>query len=175
MQKIICAGVIIFILFSCSKRTIINQKKVNLALKLTTAGTISLQDFDQLHLQIELINNSSQSIYIPLLIKDSKPYFLIWSIKKEDLQPIGNQPPDLNTYGQGLDKSDAQLIPDSSTTKMTVSLNLKSEFQNHGVSLEPGEYYIKLFLNNYYYNCKDKTYLMWFGSTESNTQKIVFE
>jgi len=175
MRKIICAGVIIFILFLCSKRTIIDQKEINLVLKFTTADTISLQDFNQLVLQIELINNSREAIYIPLLIKDSKPYFLIWSIKKEDSEPIGNQPPDLDTYGQGLDKSDAQLIRDSSTTKMTVSLNLKSEFQNHGLSLEPGEYHIKLFLKNYYYNCKDKTYLMWFGSTESNTQKIVFE
>jgi hypothetical protein len=175
MHKFIYSGLIIIILLSCSQKTIINQKEVNLTLKLTTPDTISLQHFNQLDLQIELINNSSQSIYIPRLIKDSRPYFLIWSIKKEDSQTMGNQPPDLNTFGYGLEKSDAQLIIDSSTTKMTVSLNLKREFQNRALSFEPGVYYIKLFLENYYYNCKDKTYLMWFGSTESNTQKIIFQ
>jgi hypothetical protein len=151
---------------------VVNQQKVNLELGLYAEARISANNLNEIKCQGVLVNKSSQSFYIPRLLKEDRPYFLLWSIKRSQTNWIGNAAPEIETYGYGLSEENIQLMEDSSKMEFSFEINLEQEFGKRDIILEKGTYTVKILIENYYLNAKTKTYPMWFGKVESNQENI---
>jgi len=148
---------------------------VDLELQLYVPAKISADDLKEMKCRGVLVNKSSQSFYIPRLLQDDQPYFLLWSIKKPETNRISNFAPDIDTYGYGLSIEYIQLIEDSSKVEFSFKINLEKEFEKRKIALKKGTYSLKILIENYYLNAKVKTYPMWFGKLESDERIIIVE
>lgn len=172
-KKFVFALFTIFLFAGCSKKIIVQQKDVDLKLEISTSKNFTLEEFRNLNCLGRLINKSGTSFYIPRLLEDSRPLFLSWSLVKKGGQPLGSAAPDIDTYGYGLEYRYIQLVEDTAEVTFSFNINLEKEFKQRNMTLEPGTYYLKLSLENFYYNAKNQIYPMWFGHVESNEQVIV--
>lgn len=156
----------------CTSTTIIQQGEGILEMQTSIEDRIALEEFDMVEAKLTIRNTSADTLFVPLLLKNDQPFFVIWQLADTNAPLYQSVAPDIATYGQGLSREHILQIDANSTHEFVCHIPIGNALLRSGRQIRRGTYSIKFMLENFYHGAKNPNYPMWFGRVESNVEVV---